>query len=98
MPVLNSKEKARELIDIIREQTDASINTCVDTVSLILNSLLRDLPGEIGLWEIKNSLEVDDIIDLDNCYDAKVFKKLIASLTAYIEDKDQVGVNSCSIK
>ncbi|VDN18363.1 unnamed protein product [Gongylonema pulchrum] len=91
VPVLNGKEKARDLIDIVREQTDAPINCCVDTVSLILSSLLRDLPGEIALREVKNALECDDIIDLDNCYDAKLLEKLTAKIAGQVANKSQVS-------
>ncbi|KAL3983285.1 hypothetical protein ACH3XW_50570 [Acanthocheilonema viteae] len=90
VPLLNSKEKARELIDVVREQTDAPIGTCINTVSIILSSLLRDLPDLYSLHVIKNDLEKDDIIDVDNCYDAKVLKQLIASITNYIENKCQL--------
>lgn len=90
VPVLNSEEKARELIDIIREQTDAPIGTCINTVSIILSSLLRDLPDIYSLHVIKNALEKDDIIDLKNCYDARILEQLTASITSYIEDKSQV--------
>lgn len=90
VPVLNSKEKARELIDIVREQTDAPIGTCINTVSIILSSLLRDSPDIYSLHFIKNDLEKDDIIDVDDCYDAKVLKQLITNITNYIADKCQV--------
>ncbi|KAM3725039.1 NCK-interacting protein with SH3 domain [Dirofilaria immitis] len=90
VPVLNSEEKARELIDIIREQTDAPIEICINTVSIILSSLLRDLPDIYSLHVIKNALEKDDIIDLDNCYDARVLGRLIANITSHIEDKGQL--------
>ncbi|VDK87155.1 unnamed protein product [Litomosoides sigmodontis] len=90
VPILNSKEKARELIDVVREQTDAPIRTCINTVSIILSSLLRDLPDVYSLHIIKNDLENDDLIDVDNCYDAEVLKQLIASITSYIEDKCQL--------
>ncbi|CAG9535014.1 unnamed protein product [Cercopithifilaria johnstoni] len=90
VPILNGKEKARELIDVVREQTDAPIGTCINTVSIILSSLLRDLPDVYSLHVIKNNLERDDIIDVDNCYDAKVLKQLTASITTYIEDKCQL--------
>lgn len=96
VPVLNSKEKAQELIDIVREQTDAPIEACINTVSIILSSLLRDLPDVCcsfnGLRLIKNTLEKDDIIDVDNCYDAKLLEQLIASITSHIEDKGQVCI------
>ncbi|VDK76818.1 unnamed protein product [Onchocerca ochengi] len=95
VPVLNSEEKARELIDIIREQTDAPIGTCINTVSIILSSLLRDLPDIYSLHVIKNALEKDDIIDLNNCYDARILEQLTASITSYIEDKSQLD---CSIR
>ncbi|MCP9265331.1 hypothetical protein DINM_020602 [Dirofilaria immitis] len=84
------EEKARELIDIIREQTDAPIEICINTVSIILSSLLRDLPDIYSLHVIKNALEKDDIIDLDNCYDARVLGRLIANITSHIEDKGQL--------
>uniref|UniRef100_A0A915PN03 SPIN90/Ldb17 leucine-rich domain-containing protein n=1 Tax=Setaria digitata TaxID=48799 RepID=A0A915PN03_9BILA len=87
-PVLNSEEKARELIDVVREQTDAPIDTCINTVSIILSSLLRDLPDAYNLHVIKNALEKDDIIDLDNCYDAKVLEQLTANIISHIADKE----------
>lgn len=92
IPVFNSKEKARELVDIVREQTDAPIGTCIDTVSVVLSSLLRDLPDIYSLHVIKNALEKDDIIDVDNCYDARVLDQLTASITSHIEDKGQVCI------
>ncbi|VDN81774.1 unnamed protein product [Brugia pahangi] len=89
VPILNSKEKARELVDVVREQTDAPIGVCINTVSIILSTLLRDLPDIYGLRVIKSALEKDDIIDVENCHDAKVLEQVIVSLTSYIEDKGQ---------
>uniref|UniRef100_A0A1I7V6C7 DUF2013 domain-containing protein n=1 Tax=Loa loa TaxID=7209 RepID=A0A1I7V6C7_LOALO len=89
VPVLNSKEKARELVDIVREQTDAPIGTCINTVSIILSTLLRDLPDLYNLHVIRNALE-DDIVDVDNCYDAQVLEQLTANITSHIEDKGQL--------
>ncbi|KAK6111669.1 hypothetical protein QQG55_44560 [Brugia pahangi] len=90
VPILNSKEKARELVDVVREQTDAPIGVCINTVSIILSTLLRDLPDIYGLRVIKSALEKDDIIDVENCHDAKVLEQVIVSLTSYIEDKGQL--------
>lgn len=88
-PVLNAKEKARELIDIVRQQTDAPINVCTETVSIMLGALLADLPAEEALRSVRNALFQDDIIDISNCYDAKIMQRLITELTDNIEDKEQ---------
>lgn len=90
VPILNSKEKARELVDVVREQTDAPIGVCINTVSIILSALLRDLPDIYGLRVIKSALEKDYIIDVENCHDARVLEQVIVSLTSYIEDKGQL--------
>lgn len=90
--VLNSREKARCLIDIVRDKTGAPLSTCIDTVSHILGSLIADMPFELGLRDLRNALTKEDIIDLDNCFDAKELKHLMAKLTDFIEDKKQVCV------
>ncbi|VDK44632.1 unnamed protein product [Anisakis simplex] len=88
-PVLNVREKAQELIDIVREQTNAPIAVCVDTVATILGSLLTDLPAEEGLRSIRNAILSPNVINVDDCYDAKLLKALIIELTDNIEDKQQ---------
>uniref|UniRef100_A0A915AVM6 SPIN90/Ldb17 leucine-rich domain-containing protein n=1 Tax=Parascaris univalens TaxID=6257 RepID=A0A915AVM6_PARUN len=88
-PVLNAKEKARELIDIMRQQTDTPIDVCIETVSFMLGALLADLPAEEALRSVRNALFEDDLIDINNCYDAKIMQKLITELTDNIEDKEQ---------
>lgn len=94
MPVLNAKAKARELVDIIREETNAPMAACIDTVSLILKCLMRDVSSCKDLLHIKTALDHEDIIDVEQCYDAGVIHKSIMIISSIIDDKKQVFLSS----
>ncbi|VDN03455.1 unnamed protein product [Thelazia callipaeda] len=88
-PVLNFKEKARELVDMVRKETDAPVISCINTVSNILNDLAQNLPNVYSLNGIRDALEEDDLIDVDNCYDAMILEQLMVKITGYVEQKSQ---------
>lgn len=88
-PELDPKEVARDLVDITREGTDASVKACASTVKAILLRLMKSITEVKDLEDIRKAFQNGSLLDWEDSYDARRLDALIIRLSENIDDKAQ---------